>query len=337
MKYETLKAKLKTHYSISPQRIEPIGTIYTRVAVFKVSTDQNTFCLKPSGSNAQRFRFLVKSLETLQNLHYPHSPILYPTNDGQFGFCHQSKWYYLTDWYDGSPCRFTKFDDIEKVVQAVAKLHFLTKPYANGSSAHIRLGSQQLKRIFKRHHTFLKEANRLKSLQTSNSHISWFVKNLDQPIADSLKAISYLEEFLTPRKQLDFLSLCHNDLTVFNCLIDRDGEVKLIDFDRCTIGCSIHDFSFFLANTLDWSWDRMQYAINQYGAILPWSDLSLQILYAFLLLPKEFWHLTSKYYRSLILRNERIPDSTVKFSKQTVRSQPAKHACLSQLYQTFEA
>ncbi|UOF92674.1 phosphotransferase [Fodinisporobacter ferrooxydans] len=326
-----LRKHLIRNYSIRPGSIEGIGTIYKPVAVYRVSAGKKTYCVKPFANTGKKLRLLIRGLRFLHAKRYRHAPVLYLTRSGAYYFRMNQTIYYVSDWYTGAACNFQTYRHIHKVVSAIAKLHAITRQFPARYPVYRGQSKEYLQTVIKRHHQFLKDLSFLKQTHPTASLTKQLLAHRDAFVKDGETATGILATYLSSRLYQKHECLCHNDLTRFNCLLDDKGIVRLIDFDNCIIGNSLHDLSLLLANTLDWSWHKMRYGIEVYGRKLAWSGESLHTLYACLLLPREVWYVASAYVR-LLKKHQQEPDDSLQQSLDlAIANLPRKQRCLTRL------
>lgn len=92
---------------------------------------------------------------------------------------------------------------------------------------------------------------------------------------------------------------CHHDYANHNVLIDKNGELNIIDFDYCLLDTHIHDLASLLIRCMkdgNWSNDKAQLVLNSYSKTHSLYEEELKLIKGFIRFPQGFWQIGLQYY-----------------------------------------
>ncbi len=113
---------------------------------------------------------------------------------------------------------------------------------------------------------------------------------------EHLKFTDYISKMKLEIKKNGF---CHHDYAHHNVLVNKNGEVSIIDFDYCILDTHLHDLSSLLIRKMKngkWDLSSAVYILDAYSSIYPVLKDDIVIMAAFMEFPQEFWQIGLQYY-----------------------------------------
>ena len=269
-------------------------------AVFKVTSNNQSYCLKKVYYDEKNLLFVYSAMEWLyrNNIKVPK---LLPSSDHNRFIYLDNMLFILTPWVDGAKCNFDSLTDVRLSIKTLGKLHKCSKNFTpiSGSAERIGLDNYYLS-INKHFNEILETANLASTYNDKFSKI--FLNNLDNNLSLAKLSLEISSSINTSDLNI---SLCHGDYVNKNILIDnKNNDVWVIDFDKCKIDYSAHDLSYFLRRllkraTTNWNAALTIDIINTYNKVNKLNDSDLKYILAYLAFPQKFWKISRDYYKNI--------------------------------------
>lgn len=267
-------------------------------AVFKVISNNKTYCLKKVYYNEENLLFVYSAMEWLYRNNVM-VPKLLPSIDNNRFIYYEDMLFILTPWVEGTKCNFDSIMDIRLSIKTLAKLHKCSKNFTPilGSTNRVGLEDYYLS-INKHFNDILETANLASTYKDKFSKL--YLNNLDSNL--SLAKLSLEIASSIDNSNLN-ISLCHGDYVNKNILINNN-DVWIIDFDKCKKDYCAHDLAYFLRrllkrSTTNWNAALTVDIINTYLKTNNLTDSDLKYILAYLAFPQKFWKVSRDYYKNI--------------------------------------
>lgn len=265
-------------------------------SVFILKTNDGLKILKKIDYSKDELLFIYESLNHIRK-NYPYVVNFKKSIDGSPFVEYQGGTYVVLDLIEGRECVFENPVDLLGASRALSKLH-------NASSGiqvkNIRnnlfvMGDKITKKI--------KELEMCKEFATLHVNKSdfdrLFLEYVDYYIEEAKESLKILE--VSEYKILcetDYV-LCHHDLAHHNILVDNEDNYYFVDFDYCMIDLPYHDLCNLITKAIKhnmWNSDMVDLIINGYSENRSITTRELNILYAYLMFPQDFYDIAISYY-----------------------------------------
>lgn len=268
-------------------------------AVFKVTSNNQSYCLKKVYYDEKNLLFVYSAMEWLYRNNVK-VPKLLPSSDHNRFIHMDNMLFILTPWVDGVKCNFDSLTDVRLSIKTLGKLHKCSKNFTpiSGSAERIGLDNYYLS-INKHFNEILETANLASTYNDKFSKI--FLSNLDNNLSLAKLSLEISSSINTSDLTI---SLCHGDYVNKNILISKNDDVWVIDFDKCKIDYSAHDLSYFLRRllkraTTNWNVALTIDIINTYNKVNKLNSSDLKYILAYLAFPQKFWKISRDYYKNI--------------------------------------
>ena len=195
-------------------------------------------------------------------------------------------------------------EDLIATAKKLRELHKCSRDFVVTKEMNPRVGWGTWDKVFAtRLDEILDFSEIIKEKSISSEFDNLYFRNLDRELERGERAIidiknsAYKKYMDDEVKQLGF---CHHDLAHHNILIDRRGEINIIDFDYCILDSHLHDVASLCMRSMrngKWSiekFDEITKAYSDDGQGL--STEEEQIVLGFLEFPQDYWQVGLQYY-----------------------------------------
>lgn len=287
----TLDTSLFDKFDFLVEDIVPIRSVYL------LKTNQGMKILKKVMYNIDELNFIYDSLSYIRKsyknvinfkLAYNSNPYV----EDKTGL------YVVLDIIDGRECVFENPIDLKNVSKHLAKLH---KAGENIETFHEKRFYSG--KILEKYNNALNDLKKFKEI--ASMHINkkdfdkLYLSYADYYIACLYNAIETIKKSQYTKFSRNKYVLCHHDLAHHNIIIDDSNEVHFIDFDYSLIDLPMHDIANIAVKAIKhnrWDIDIVKSIIENYSEEKFLSKEELDILYGYLLFPKDFYDISSSYY-----------------------------------------
>lgn len=264
-------------------------------AVYKVISGDKNYCLKKIYFSKEDLYFVYSAIEWLfrWNINVPR---ILPTKDRSKYVEYKNMLFILTPWIEGSKFNYD-LNDISYASLILGKMHkFATNFYPIEGSSY-RFRDENIKNNVNKKIKHLTDTCNL-AFKKMDEFSKLFLKHFDS-YYNCAKIASFISESLNPNNLK--ISLCHSDYVSKNIIVDEKDELWIIDFDKCTIGYSIHDLCYFLKRILrrtntNWDEDIAIKSIYSYSINNQLNIDELKYLLIYLSLPNKFLKISREYF-----------------------------------------
>jgi len=280
-------------YGLRLRKITVCRSLYKRRAAFYARTDRGGVLIKPFHKSDRRLNLLSTRIARLQRRGYRNMPGWYSTKKGRKWVKWGGRSFYVTRWIDGRPLRAT-FGDSRSLGEALAKLHVRSRNVVRGPNL-LLLGEirflRQSDALFRR---------QLRLLQKRRGPVGqWYREHGRQCISladQAWAALGRLENRRALQREVQQPSLVHGDVTKPNVLVSR-GRIYFVDWDCMGPGFTLLELARTLANTSDFSPDRMNATLHGYKKHRILQKEEKKIVSSLFQLPWEAWQAAKKATR----------------------------------------
>lgn len=285
-----LKEIVEREYGIDVKSLEKIKNTY------KINGSEG-YCLKVVNYNYPHFSFILGCIRHLQmnNLDSILDIILNKNNKEYIKI--GDKYGYLTRWIRAKESNFDDLVLVEKIGEEVSKMHIKSRGYVIPSRSNPRIYWGSWIRVFETRISEIYDfQNRINQKAFKNSFDKLFLENLKEQIKKGNEAIKGLKDsdyFKITNEQIMKMGFCHHDLENHNILIDKNNDIKFIDFDYCILDSNLHDLASLIWRVNRYSdlniEEKIKALLKGYERHIEVKENEKEIMRAFLSFPNDFW------------------------------------------------
>jgi CotS family spore coat protein len=303
---ENIRKEVLPYYDLKDAHISNIKFKDTdkQRAVYKVDKEGHSFCLKKVYFNENELLFVYSSIEWLfrNGIHVPR--ILPNNSKGRF-VNYNDMLFILTPWIEGDKCDYDNKIHLKNVCETLAILHNRSSNFVPIKNSSNRIGYKDLYVETNKHFDNILVTSNL-ALKYKDRFSKIYLENFDYALNLATRSCKILATL-----NLDNLniSLCHNDYVNKNIIIDKKAEVWLIDFDKCRMDFSMHDFAYFLRRLMkreetNWDFNIAIECFNYYNNYRKIDLDDFKFLYGYLIFPQRYWKISRDYYKNIYKCNK---------------------------------
>lgn len=271
-------------YGFEVRRIESCNSHYLNAASFHVVTSSGDILVKPFRDPPSRLQEIAAHIHHLESERYSHMPKWMCNEVGEKYVRHKRHWFYVTEWVFGKTLERNN-DELRKLGIALARLHSMPRP----EDLHLQAAAAaDARRVRKHVQEFRKALDHLETLEDVGGR-EWFLSvrdtcaRLAEECAITLRDVRRVAE---SRRRTTWI---HGDVTRPNVIV-TSNHVKLIDWERITIGSSYLELAKTLANTTDFNTSAMAAILDGYLSVRRLRSEELQLVTAYFRFPREAWY-----------------------------------------------
>jgi CotS family spore coat protein len=297
LEIEELKTLVKDKYSLIIKDIEKIKNVY------RIETENEMYCLKIINYDFKHFLFIVGAIKHLQTNGFQKIPEIISTNDNKDYIAIDKKFAYLTPWLNARECNYDNPVEIKLSTSKLADLHKKSLNFKVTPEMKPRIGWLKWIETYKtREREILDFKRRIYEKETFTEFDENYLKIMEEELSRSSRSITNLwkSDYIDKMKEeIKHRGLCHHDYAHHNVLIEKSGEVNIIDFDYCILDTHLHDLSSLLIRRMKnskWSIDNALFILDEYDATNPIYKSDIEVMAAFMEFPQEYWQTGIQYY-----------------------------------------
>ncbi len=273
-------------------------------SVYKIQDKDSSYCLKKVYLQKNDLLFVYSAIEWLyrNGIHVPK--IISTTQRDRF-VNYENMLFILTPWIEGNKCDYDKLDNLISASANLATMHSVSKKFIPIDGCVPKNSFNDLYTSIKKHFEQLlvssnmafKYKDKFSKFFLDNFHDNQLLSQISLEAASSIN-INNLNK-----------SLCHMDYVNKNIIIDDKEDLWVIDFDKCSMNYSVHDFSYFLRrlmkreNTM-WSLEIAKNCIDAYNKIRPLNIDEYKYILVYLSFPQKYWKISRDYYNNITKCNK---------------------------------
>lgn len=203
--------------------------------------------------------------------------------------------YILKTYFEGRECNVRDMDECRQAVSTLARLHQVSRMEeimfgtltSRNAQADFEKHNKELRRVRK----FLKERS-----QKTDFEI-YLMKDYDYFFHSALQVTEELQAF---KGGEEIFSVCHGDYQYHNIIVS-DGEMHLINFDKCVYDIPVRDLYLFMRKLLEksgWAQNVGFELVDTYNRVKQLEKEDYLQLYYRLAYPEKFWKIVNFYFNS---------------------------------------
>jgi CotS family spore coat protein len=267
-------------------------------SIFMLFTDKGKKILKKLDYCVEDLIFIYNGIKYIKN-DFDQVMDFVKAKDGEIYTVWRGELYCVLDLVDGRECEFTNPLDVQIAARGIAQLHSASEGFKSDVKDKNTLG--RTIDIFSRKLEEMKFFRRLANFhEVKNEFDCIFLKNVDYYMEEIEGSIEALKEssYLKLCSEEDKVVLCHHDLAHHNILINEE-KAYFVDFDYAVIDLKVHDLCNFINKAIKnsaFDINRANMIIESYCCLNSLDKRELEVLYALLKFPEDFYSISKDYY-----------------------------------------
>lgn len=267
-------------------------------SIFILVTDKGKKILKKLNYSVEDLNFIYSGIKYIRNS-FDRIMDFTKTKDGEIYILWNGEIYCILDLVEGRECEFSNPIDVQIAAQGLGKLHAASEGFKSDMKDKNMLG--RTIDIFERKLEELRFFRRLANFHEIKSEFdNIFLKNADYYMKEIEGSIAALREssYLKLCSEEDKVVLCHHDLAHHNILINEE-LAYFVDFDYSIIDLKVHDLCNFINKAIKnsaFDINRANMIIENYCTCNSLDKRELEVLYALMKFPEDFYSISKDYY-----------------------------------------
>lgn len=266
--------------------------------VYLLNTDKGNKILKKTEYSISQMSFLQDILNYIEPKFDKVLKFSKAAN-GDFYVTWKSDSYCLLDVAPGTECQFNNILHLEIASKELGDFHKASIGFKTKNHNKNNVG--KMINVLKRKQNELKFFKTLLNKYEEKTEFDKIVLNeIDDYLKEGNESINFLENsaYETLCNDIEKIAICHHDLAYHNILIKED-KAYFIDFDYAIVDLKVHDLCNFI-NKVEkrclFDIDKADLIIENYRKTNSLSKEELEVLYALLLFPHDFYGICKIYY-----------------------------------------
>lgn len=310
---------ISKEFDLHPYQLENLGKVQ------RLYTPRGSFALKKVKLEQEQAEQITLFFQELKERQFPYFNPPLPSKYGDSLIPLQGEYYYVTTWLDDHVEIKYRNDWELLILEAMAKLHALSAPFAHRGQSEPSLTAQEL---LNRWHKRLIQMNEFKSFAQDRSFMSpiemVFVEQFEYLQELGLRATKYLQEWqkrVEEGKHVGQLVLCHGYLHRNHVLHGKKKELYIINFDHARIDSPARDLALFYRRHLDKAFEDESTALEWlrlYEEHFPLNRADKMLLAIYLLFPERVFKEVENYYEAVRtwhpLKHARFLEKQIKYT-----------------------
>ncbi|MEG0370687.1 MAG: CotS family spore coat protein [Clostridium sp.] len=287
----TLDTSLFDKFDFLVEDVIPIRSVYI------LKTDKGMKVLKKVMYGIDELNFIYESLSYIRKTYNNIVNFRLSVNGSPY-IEDETGIYVVLDIINGRECVFENPVDLKYTSRHLAKLHCAGENIDSFHEKRFKAG-----RLIEKYNDALNDLKRFKEIASMHVNKKDFDKlylsYADYYIACIYNAIEAVRESKYAKYSRNKYVLCHHDLAHHNIIIDDDNQAHFLDFDYCLIDLPMHDLSNIIVKAIKhnrWDIDIAKTIVKYYKEEKPMTNEEMDILYAYLVFPKDFYDISTSYY-----------------------------------------
>ncbi len=265
-------------------------------AVYKINSIGKSFCLKKIYFSKEDLYFVYSAIEWLFRWNIKVPRIL-STKDKNKYVKYKDMIFILTPWIEGVKFNYDTANNINIASSILGNIHKFTTNFYPIEGSNYRFKEENIKNNVTKKIEYLIKIGNL-AFKKNDEFSKLFLSNFEN-YYNCAKIASLTSNSINMNNLK--ISLCHFDYVSKNIIIDEKNNFWVIDFDKCSIGHSIHDLSYFLKRILrrtntNWDEDITIKAIYSYCDNNHLNIDELKYLLIYLSFPNKYLKLAKEYF-----------------------------------------
>lgn len=284
-------------FNLKVEDLIPLRSVYILI------TDKGKKILKKI-ENTEDMKFITTALDYIKE---GYSDILtfVKAGDGNYYVRWKDGIYCVMELIEGRECCCSNPLDVVIASKALAQYHKsslgILKYLENSNLQTLKnnLGRFPQKFMNAKEH-LLDIKGRVNKYGYKNTFDKLLLESVDEQIENINESIRSLEKsnYESLCKNENKIVLCHNDLAHHNIILSED-RAYFIDFEYSLVDIRVHDICNFLMKSIKnygYDFDKSREIINAYDSIWKIDKDELEVLYAIMIFPNDYYNLVYNYY-----------------------------------------
>lgn len=295
---KNVKKYVLPKYNLNNCKIEQVKFKDTakQRAVYKVTSDEQCFCLKKIYYPATTLLFVYSTVEWWHR-HGINVPKLLPSKDKGRFVTYKNMIFILTPWVHGEKCDYNNPVHLYKIAVTLGEMHKCGKKFIpiEGSKVNYKCDKIDIStyKHFKNLTTYSNYAFEYKD-EFSKVYLKYYEKMKEIANISTNAAMSIDYDNLTK-------TLCHGDYVNKNIIFTPDGKTWVIDFDKSSVDYAMHDVGYALRRILrrdstNWEMDLLLKWLYIYNENIEMTVDDYKYLLSYLAFPQKYWKISRDYY-----------------------------------------
>lgn len=297
MEISRISEIVESNYNLDIKNIEKIKNSY------KIEAEDRGYGIKVIGYQFPHFYFILSAIKHLQRRGFETIPTILKTKNNMDYIKLGDKYAYVTEWI---PSRISNYDnpiELAMVSKKLGELHYYSNGFRLNHNMMPRYGWYTWINTFStRCEEILDFRKRIYQKAKKSDFDKIFLENVDKEVKRGLASIDGLRKsnyYELMRREVLKCGFCHHDFAHHNVLIDKKGNVNVIDFDYCILDSHLHDLSSLLIRAMKdgkWSREKADLIIENYSLSNNVAKDEFNIMKYFIKFPQSFWQIGLQYY-----------------------------------------
>lgn len=289
-------------------------------AVFKVVSEQGSFCLKKVYFGINDLLYVYSATEWLYRKNF-NVPKLLPTIDNNRFVVYDEMFFILTPWIEGMKCDFDNVKHMVLSIRNLANMHKYCQKFTPIKGSSNRLGLDDLYISTLKHFQQLLLTSNLAN-EVKDKFSYEFLEHFDNNLIIAEKSLSIASRIDTNELTQ---SLCHGDYVNKNIIFADNFDIWVIDFDKCKFDYSAHDIGYLLRRLLKreetkWDEDLTISLLKNYNEIFPLTPSDFRYILSYVIFPQKYWKISRDYYKNIKKCNKQAFSTLLKKTNRKLDS-----------------
>lgn len=284
-------------FNLKVEDLIPLRSVYILI------TDKGKKILKKI-ENTEDMKFITTALDYIKD---GYSDILtfVKAGDGNYYVRWKDGIYCVMELIEGRECCCSNPLDVVIASKALAQYHKSSLgilKYLEGSNLEIlksNLGKFPNK-FNEAKENLLDIKQRVGKYGYKNTFDKLLLESIDEQIENINESIKRIEKsnYENLCRDESKIVLCHNDLAHHNIILSED-RAYFIDFEYSLVDIRVHDICNFLMKSIKnygYDFDKSIEIINAYNSVWKIEKDELEVLYAIMIFPNDYYNLVYNYY-----------------------------------------
>ena len=261
-----IKKEIESNYPLKIINIEKVKNSY------RIKTDDEEYGIKVIKYQFPHFYFIFSAINHLKQRGFKKIPEIINTKENLGYIKLGSSYAYLNRWIDCRNCNYKNSGELKLAAQKLGELHKCSEGFTTSNIMRPRIGWFSWIKVFEtRCDEILDFKKRIYQKAYKSEFDEVYLRAIDEELERGKKAIEELEM----NRYIEIMEnevlkrgFCHHDYANHNVLIDKNGELNIIDFDYCLLDTHIHDLASLLIRCMkdgNWNNDKAQLVLNSYS------------------------------------------------------------------------
>lgn len=318
-------SELLQKWGLQVKKISPVRDAY------KVYTDNGTYALKVVNESGKSLRFYYSVMCCATNRGFADLAGYIPTKTGEQPYARfNGRRVVLTPWIEGREIHYHSESDMIAAARTLAQFHRATRGYRPQEGIKVKeKWGRWLDKLRERadeveYFTLYASKQEDEFDRALHKAADWVLQQSEGAVEALGDSDAYYELMNVSRAVLE---VCHGDPAKRNFVVDKSGQMYLIDFDSMSADMSVIDLWHLLYRMLSrdlWDFKLVQKMLDAYSAINPLSREEYEVLGIFLTFPEKIWRVLRAYYEGDSEWEGKSPRELVKILKKLLDQRRAK-------------